>query len=159
MRRRRQNITDYRSRKALIVGDLPRVIVRKSNRHVRIQIANYTEGGDSIVASAYSKELVDLGWEGNCDNTPGAYLTGFMAGKRCKDAGIEEAVLDIGRHVPAKGSVIFAALKGLLDAGVSIPHDDKVLPDENRIAGKHLSDKIQTKFGEVKSKLQKGGDS
>jgi len=159
MKRRRENRTDYRSRKALIASELPRIIVRKSNRHMRIQIANYAEEGDRIVATAYSRELVKLGWEGNCDNTPGAYLTGLMAGKRCLDAGIDEAVLDIGRHVPTKGSVIFAALKGVIDAGVSVPHSEEVIPTEDRITGKHLSEKVQNKFDEIKSKLQKGGDS
>lgn len=159
MKRRRKNITDYRSRKALITGELPRVIVRKSNRYVRVQIANYVDSGDRIIASAFSKELAKLGWEGNFDSTPAGYLTGFMAGRRCVAAGIQEAVLDIGRHMPAKGSVVFAALRGVLDAGVSVPHNDEILPSDDRIAGKHLSDKVQAKFSEIKSNLQKGGDS
>ncbi|MEM2838881.1 MAG: 50S ribosomal protein L18 [Thermoplasmata archaeon] len=159
MKRRRKNITDYRSRKALITGGLPRIIVRKSNKHVRVQVADYLDSGDKIIASAFSKELAEFGWEGNFDNTPAGYLTGLMAGRRCKKAGIEEAVLDIGRHVPAKGSVVFAALKGMLDAGVSVPHDEEVLPNDDRISGKHLSEKTQSKFSEIKSKLQEGGDS
>jgi len=159
LKRRRQNRTDYRSRKALIISNLPRAVIRKSNRHIRIQIVNYLEKGDTILISAYSGELADLGWEGNFDNTPGAYLTGLMAGKRSIAAGVDEAVLDIGRHVPAKGSVIFAALKGLLDAGVSIPHSDEVLPSEDRINGKHLSDKIKSKIEGVKAKIEKGGDA
>jgi len=159
MRRRRKNITDYRSRKALVAGGLPRIIVRKSNKHVRVQVADYLDSGDRIIASAFSKELADLGWEGNFDNTPAGYLTGLMAGRRCKQAGIEEAVLDIGRHVPAKGSVVFAALKGIIDAGISVSHDEKVLPNDDRISGKHLSEKTQAKFSEIRSKLQEGGDS
>ena len=159
MKRRRKNITDYRSRKALISGELPRVIVRKSNRHVRVQVADYIESGDKIIASAFSKELAELGWEGNFDSTPAGYLTGLIAGRRCKDAGIEEAVLDMGRHVPTGSAVVFAALQGMLDAGVSVPHKEEILPSEDRIAGKHLSDKIQAKFNEIRSKLQKGGDS
>jgi len=157
MKRRRKNLTDYRSRKALIASGLPRLIVRKSNRHIRVQIADYFDSGDRIVASAFSKELARLGWEGSFDCTPAGYLTGLMAGLRCKAAGIEEAVLDIGRHVPAKGSVVFAALKGVLDAGVSVPHSDEVLPTEDRISGKHLSEKVQAKFSELRSKLQSGG--
>ncbi|MDH4122916.1 MAG: 50S ribosomal protein L18 [Thermoplasmata archaeon] len=157
LRRRKENRTDYRSRKALIASELPRVIVRKSNRHVRIQIAGYHEEGDKILVSAFSQELKNLGWEGNYDTTPAAYLTGLMAGERGVKAGIGEAVLDIGRHYPAKGSVIFAALKGLIDAGVEIPHDDDVLPSDDRVGGKHLSENMQTKIEEIKSKLQKGG--
>jgi len=158
MKRRRENRTDYRSRKALIKSDLPRAVVRKSNRHVRVQIINYSEKGDKVLASGYSGELTDLGWKGNCDNTPGSYLTGYLAGKRAVGAGIDEAVLDIGRHVPAKGSIIFAALKGLLDAGVSIPHSKEVLPSDDRISGKHLKGDAHGKFAEIKAKVQKGGD-
>jgi len=158
MKRRRENRTDYRSRKALIKSELHRAVVRKSNRHVRVQIIGYSEKGDNVIASCYSGELTDLGWKGNCDNTPGAYLTGYLAGKRSVGAGVKEAVLDIGRHVPAKGSVIFAALKGLLDAGVSIPHSKEVLPGDDRISGKHLSGDAHGNFTEIKAKIQKGGD-
>ena len=158
MKRRRENRTDYRSRKALIKSELPRAVVRKSNRHIRVQIIDYSEKGDNVLASGYSGELEDLGWKGNCDNTPAAYLTGLMAGKRAVASGNEEAVLDIGRHVPAKGSIIFAALKGLLDGGVSIPHDKEVLPKEDRISGKHLKGDASANFAAVKASVQKGGD-
>jgi len=157
-RRRRENRTNYRVRKALLKSDLPRAIVRKTNRHIRIQVANFHLKGDEIVASAYSGTLTSYGWQGNLDNNPAAYLTGLIAGKRCLEAGIEEVILDIGRHVPTKGSVVFAAMKGLLDAGVKIPHDDAVVPDEERIAGKHLSESIQAKFAEIRDKLQEGGE-
>jgi len=158
MKRRRENRTDYRSRKALIKSELPRAVVRKSNRHVRVQIIEYSEKGDKVLASGYSGELVEMGWKGNCDNTPGAYLTGYLAGKRAVTAGNKEAVLDIGRHVPVKGSIIFAALKGLLDAGVSIPHNKEVIPSDDRISGKHLPGDAHGKFTEIKAKVQKGGD-
>jgi len=158
MKRRRENRTDYHSRKALIKSGIPRAVVRKSNRHIRVQIIDYSEKGDTVLACGYSGELADMGWKGNCDNTPGAYLTGYLAGKRSVAAGVEEAVLDIGRHVPAKGSIIFSALKGLLDAGVSIPHSKEVLPSEDRISGKHLKGDAHGKFNEIKLKVQKGGD-
>jgi large subunit ribosomal protein L18 len=67
-------------------------------------------------------------------------------------------VLDIGRHAPSKGSVIFAALKGMLDAGMALPHSEEVLPKENRITGKHLSEGAQKSFAEVRAKMKKGGD-
>jgi large subunit ribosomal protein L18 len=158
MKRRRENRTDYRSRRALIKSELPRAVVRKSNRHIRVQIIHYSEKGDTVLASGYSGELADLGWKGNCDNTPGAYLTGCLAGKRAATAGVKEAVLDIGRHVPAKGSIIFAALKGLLDSGISIPHDKDILPGNDRISGKHLPGDAYGNFAEVKAKVHKGGE-
>jgi len=159
LKRRRENRTDYRSRKALIKSELPRAVVRKSNRHVRVQIIDFAMEGDKVIASGYSGELADIGWKGNCDNTPGAYLTGLLAGTRSIDAGVKEAVLDIGRHVPVKGSVIFAALKGLLDAGMTLPYSKEVLPNDDRVSGKHLSESTQKSFTAVKTKMmKKGGD-
>ncbi|HUW42760.1 MAG TPA: 50S ribosomal protein L18, partial [Thermoplasmata archaeon] len=99
-----------------------------------------------------------IGWKGSCDNTPGAYLTGFLAGTRSIEAGVKEAVLDIGRHAPVKGSVIFAALKGMLDAGMTLPHSKEVLPNNDRVSGKHLSESVQKNFTSVKEKMKKGGD-
>ena len=158
LKRRRENRTDYHSRKALIKSELPRAVVRKSNRHIRVQIIDFSVEGDKVLASGYSGELADLGWKGNCDNTPGAYLTGYLAGIKAQRAGVKDAVLDIGRHVPSKGSVIFAALKGLLDAGMVLPHSKEVLPKEDRIAGKHLSEGVQKNFMAIKAKIEKGGD-
>jgi hypothetical protein len=53
---------------------------------------------------------------------------------------VKEAVLDLGLRAPTKGSLVFATLKGILDAGVAIPHDERKLPDEKRIQGQHISD-------------------
>jgi len=47
---------------------------------------------------------------------------------------------------------IYAFLKGLLDAGLKIKHQEKVFPDENRIKGEHLKNKIN--FTEIKSKIE-----
>jgi large subunit ribosomal protein L18 len=42
-------------------------------------------------------------------------------------------------HEPVPGSKVFAVLKGALDAGLQIPHGEEVLPPEDRISGKHIS--------------------
>ena len=39
-----------------------------------------------------------------------------------------------------KGSSIYAALKGILDAGINLPYNKEILPSEDRIKGKHISD-------------------
>ena len=54
--------------------------------------------------------------------------------------GVEKTFLDIGLHIPSKGTRIFAALKGVVDAGVEVPHSEDILPDEGRISGKHIAD-------------------
>ena len=95
-RRRREERTNYYSRKKLLSSHEARAVVRRSNKNVAIQFAVFGMEGDSILASATSRELKGLGWTRACSNIPAAYLTGYLAGKRALKAGIEYAVLDIG---------------------------------------------------------------
>jgi hypothetical protein len=53
-------------------------------------------------------------------------------------SGVSEAILDIGLNPPVKGSRIYAALKGVLDAGLDIPHSEDVIPNDDRLSGKHI---------------------
>jgi large subunit ribosomal protein L18 len=96
--------------------------------------------GDEVLASANSRELTkSYGWKAPRGNVPAAYLAGFLCGQRAKAKGVTEAVLDIGLHSPSKGARVFAALKGVLDAGVEVPHSEEKLPEEERIEGKHIA--------------------
>jgi len=81
------------------------------------------------------------------------YLTGLLAGKKALDKGIKEGILDIGRYRPSKGNKLFATLKGVVDAGIQCPHDEEIIPSEERILGKHLDDKIAPLTGEIKDKI------
>lgn len=153
-RRRREGRTDYRQRQRLLRGRVPRAVVRLSLKNANVQFITYDEKGDKIVAAATSKELLKLGWTGSTGNLPAAYLTGYLAGKRASQNGVEEAVLDIGLKGPAKGSAIFAALKGMLDAGIAIPHGEEVLPAEERINGAHINENIGKMIEEVKSRME-----
>jgi large subunit ribosomal protein L18 len=109
--------------------------------------------GDTVIASASSIELRKLGWNGSTANLPTAYLTGLLAGKRAMEQKIDTAVLDIGLSSPVKGSKIFASLRGMLDAGISIPHGEKIFPSEERISGKHISESIPAEFDKIKNKI------
>ena len=141
LRRRREGKTDYRLRKKLILSGLPRLVVRGSLKHFTVQVTKAEINGDRVLASAHTKQLVrDFGWRGACGNIPAAYLTGLLAGLRAVNNGIKKAVLDIGLFSPIKGSRVFAALKGAIDAGMEIPCSEEVLPDEDRILGKHIAD-------------------
>ncbi len=151
-RRRREGRTDYRHRAALLRSDLPRAVVRKSNRNITVQLVTYDDKGDKVLASAVSTELADMGWSKSGKSTPGAYLTGLLAGKRAMEKGLEAAVLDIGLREPTKGALIFAALKGLVDAGIEIPHGDEMFPSDDRISGKHMKD-VAAMFAETKKKI------
>jgi len=153
-RRRRDGKTDYRKRLGLLKGNAPRAVFRKSLQNAIVQIVVYNPDGDRTVASAFSRELVRYGWGSATGNLPAAYLTGLLAGKRAKARGIESAVLDIGLNSPTKGSRVFACLKGLLDAGIEIPHDEEVLPSADRLEGKHLGENVMKAFKDVKAKLE-----
>jgi large subunit ribosomal protein L18 len=112
--------------------------VRKTNTTTIVQLVNAGTIGDYTVATAKSSELEAFGWQAATGNIPAAYLTGLLAGLRAKSSEIENAILDIGLHPPVKGSKIYAALKGVLDAGIEVPHDPEILPDEDRLAGAHV---------------------
>jgi large subunit ribosomal protein L18 len=103
------------------------------------EIVKAEAGGDKVVAYAHSAELAkNYGWLGATGNISSAYLTGLLCGFKALNQGVEKAVLDVGLHNPSKGSRIFAALKGALDAGLKVPFDKVMLPDEKRITGLHI---------------------
>ena len=140
-RRRREGKTDYRRRRKLIQSGMPRIVVRGSLKHMNVQVVMAEVVGDKVIASAHSSELVkDFGWLGGCGNVPAAYLTGLLCGFRTLAKGVKEAILDIGLHSPSRGARVFAALKGFLDVGVMVPHDEDILPSEERITGQHIAD-------------------
>ena len=152
-RRRREGRTDYRRRTALVKSGKHRAVVRRSNKHMTVQFVTYDSVGDRIVASAVSTELEKLGWTRSGRCAPGAYLTGYLAGKRALKKGVGEAVLDVGLRRPIRGCTLFAAMKGVIDAGVKIPHDDGMLPPEDRIKGKHMKDGAEGMFVDVRGKI------
>jgi len=153
-RRQREGKTDYRKRLNLLRSRKTRLVVRKSIKNTQVQFVEYKETGDSIIASAVSKELVSIyKWKYSTSSTPAAYLTGMLAAKRAKDKGIEECVLDIGRYMPVTGSKVFASLKGALDAGIQCPHNKEKLPKEDRLMGKHLDKNIMSDVEDIKNKI------
>lgn len=139
MRRRREGLTDYRQRLRLLKSGKPRLVARVSNKHIRAHVEQVGAVGDETVAFASSSDLAELGWEAPTGNLPSAYLTGALAGRRALEAGVEEAVLDIGLHSPTPGSKVFAIQEGAIDAGVEIPHNDAVLPEWSRNRGEHIA--------------------
>ena len=140
-RRRRKGKTDYRARKALVLSGLPRLVIRGTSKYMITQVIEAKATGDKVVASANSRELPEkYGWLGGCGNIPAAYLTGLLCGYRASALGIREAVLDVGLQTPSRGARLLAALRGVIDTGVVVPHDESVLPDESRIGGQHIVD-------------------
>ena len=140
MRRRREARTDYHQRLRLLKSGKPRLVVRKSNQQVRAQLVVTGPQGDETLAGATAADLREHGWEAPLGNMPAAYLTGLLAGLRALDAGVEEAVLDIGLNSPTPGSKVFAVQEGAIDAGLDIPHNDAVLADWSRTRGEHIAE-------------------
>jgi large subunit ribosomal protein L18 len=142
-RRRREGKTDYRRRLKLLLSKKYRVIVRKSNRYIRMQLVSNDRFGDKTLVSALSSELPKYGYDSGKCNCPTAYLTGLLFGKRAKEAGFDDGILDIGLNTPVHGSNIFAALEGAIDSGLAIPHDPAVFPTDDRISGTHIATFLQ----------------
>ena len=152
-RRRREGKSDYKARFSLLKSDKPRLVIRKTNRYIIVQLVDTTIAQDRVIAEKTSKELLKLGWPmekaGSLKSLPAAYLTGFLLARKLKGK-LKEAVLDIGLNKNVHGSRIYAALKGALDAGLYIPHNSKALPSIERIkSNKELSSLIE----KVKEKI------
>ena len=139
LRRRREGKTDYQARKALVSSGKPRLITRASLRNVTVQIAVAKPHGDEVLVAANSRELgKTYGWKAPSGNISSAYLTGYLCGLKAKAAGIKEAILDIGLIAPTKGAKVFAALSGVVDAGVNVPHSEEKIVKE-RMKGEHIA--------------------
>jgi len=149
-RRRREGRTDYAKRLALLKSGKPRMVVRKTNKRVIVQFVKPGAKGDETLATATTKELEKTGFPGKC-NTPSAYLTGLLAGRKAREKGVSEFVLDIGLHAATKGSIVFAALKGAVDAGLKTRYSEEALPSQERVNGNRLN--VSTQFEEARKKI------
>ena len=153
-RRRRQGKTNFKRRLALLKSKKTRAVVRKSHTGISIQLVEYRADGDRVLAHGTYSDLKKLGWTYSLTDTSASYLTGLIAGKNAVKNDIEEAVYDIGLMEPAKGSRVFAVLKGLIDAGLEIPRGEKKFPTYDRISGKEKGDPNFTKaFETMRSKI------
>ena len=157
--------TDYRKRLKNLISRKPRLVIRKSNKTIYVQIISYNPDGDKTLASANSKELLKLGYLGSTKNIPSAYLTGLLISKKAKEKSIKSITPDLGLRSAIKGSIPFAVIKGAKDGGLDLKIGKSVLPDESRIHGKHIMEftkqkksnsdlsNLEKKFNEIKTKL------
>lgn len=156
-RRRREGKTNYHARYKLILSKKPRVVVRKSNANTLLQLVIAEQKGDKTLLTVNSRELQDYGYTSSKSNIPAAYLTGLLFGKKMLALGIEEGIADIGLHASTKGNRIYAAIKGIVDAGVNVPHGAEIFPDEKRICGEHIKKytgvDIVAQFEQVREKI------
>jgi len=149
-RRRRENKTDYSSRMQILKAGLPRLVVRRTNRYITLQVIESKEAQDRIICSANSKELLKYGWKNSFSikNLNASYLTGYLCALKSIKAEANTAIADIGRHMSTKGNRIYAAIKGAIDAGLKINCSEEILPEIERInPDKHVLENIKKQGG------------
>jgi large subunit ribosomal protein L18 len=154
-RRRIEGKTDYKARRNLLMSGKPRIVIRVSNKYITTQIVESKEAQDFIISGVNSKELAEFGWKGSFKNIPASYLTGIMIGKKAAEKGINEIIFDIGMQRTTKGSRIYACLKGIIDAGISMNYGKEMIPGEERILGKHINEKLSEDIKKIKEKILK----
>lgn len=157
-RRVRIGKTDYRARKQLLISRKPRLVIRKSLKNTQIQIIVPQSAGDITLVSANTQDLRKYGYTAPTGNITSAYLVGLLLGYRAKKKGQTEAIPDLGLYHTTRGGLLYAALKGAIDAGLEIPHNPEIFPSEDRIMGKHIDKyrktNIAEQFGAVKQKIE-----
>jgi len=171
-----------------------RLVVRYSNKDITCQVVYASIAGDVVVAAAYAHELPEYGLKVGLTNYAAGYCVGLLLARRVLTKfgladtykGVEEAdgeeynvepvedgprpfycLLDAGLKRTSTGSKVFACLKGALDGGLDIPHnekrlvgyskDDKKLDAEvlrNYIYGSHVAEYMSTMADEEPEKYQ-----
>jgi len=156
-RRRKAGLTDYRRRLKLLRGRKPRAVVRISNTRTTCQLVSWAADGDLVSVTMTGSDLVKkYGWpnDQSLKSVPASYLVGFAMGKAAVASGSSEAVLDIGLAASTRGGRVYAALKGMVDAGLEIPHSEDVFPDEGRLTGAHINDKMTKAINDTKKSIE-----
>jgi large subunit ribosomal protein L18 len=156
-RRRKAGLTDYHRRLKLLRGNKPRAVVRISNTRVTCQMVNWAINGDQVMVTITGSDLTKkYGWpEGfSQKSVPACYLAGFALGKASLSMGCNEAVLDIGLAGSSPGGRVFSALKGMVDAGLEIPHGEDILPGDDRVNGAHINDDIGAAVDSTKKNIE-----
>ena len=149
LRRLRDEKTNYRKRKIMLMGKKDFVTVQISNENTQVQIHKPELSGDKVIASAHSRFLLSKGWKGSRKNVPAAYLTGYVAGKKAISKGAKNAIMYSGTRKYTQRMA--AALKGIIDAGLEVPADPETFPADERINGEHL--KVKNDISQMKSTI------
>ena len=158
-RRRHEGKTNYTKRRRMLEGKKPRIVIRKTGRYIMIQYIESRIAQDFVKFSTDSKKLLDFGWpkqkEGSLKSLPAAYLTGMLFAKIAEGKKLDgkEAIIDMGLVKSTKGSRIYSAAKGMIDAGFKTPCSEQVFPAENRIKNENSKEF----FDKVKQSIEKGG--
>ena len=134
-----------------------RLVARITNKDVVAQVVQPTLTGDRVTMAAYAHELPAFGVKVGLTNYAACYCTGLLLARRVltklgleKDyAGVKtvsgdyytpesekkaeerrpfKAILDAGLTRTTTGARVFGVLKGAVDGGVNVPHNEKRFP-------------------------------
>ena len=156
-RRRKAHKTDYGKRIKLLKSEKPRIVFRRTNRYIIAQYVESIEAKDKVIIGMSSKNLLKLGWpeknKGSLKSIPASYLTGYLIGKEIKSKKLEEPVVDFGMLRTKHKTKPHAFLKGLVDSGIEIKTQEKTFPEEERLMGESLKEKIDVE--KIKSNIDK----
>ena len=149
LRRLREEKTNYKKRGTMLTGKRDFITVNITNQNTQVQILTPGMTGDKVIASAHSRYLLEKGWKGSRKSVPAAYLTGYLAGKKALGQGAKDAIMYTGTRRYTQRMA--AALKGIVDAGVKVPADEKTFPPDERINGEHLT--VKNEISKIKSSI------
>jgi len=132
-----------------------RLIVRITNKDIICQVAYARIEGDVVICAAYAHELPQYGIKVGLTNYAAAYSTGLLLARRLLRKltldgiykGVEEAngedylvedvddkpgafraYLDVGLARTTTGARLFGVMKGAVDGGIDVPHNNKRFP-------------------------------
>lgn len=156
-KRRRQNKTDYLKRLKLLKSGAPRIVFRRTNRYIIAQYVVSREAQDKAVFGVNSKILLKNGWpekaQGSLKSIPASYLTGYYVGKKIQKDKLKTPIIDFGMIKTLHKTKVFGFLKGIIDSGIDINCKEEAFPEEARIRGESLKNKIN--FEEIKKNIEK----
>ena len=128
-KRRQECRTNYTRRLILLKSSHPRLVVRKTNRYLIVQIIESKHAQDKVIFSVNTKDLLKHGWpenkSGSLKSVTAGYLAGYLIGKKAKN--VSEVILDLGLIPNTSGSRVYSVVKGVSDSGVKINFDKKLL--------------------------------
>jgi len=142
-RRKREGKTDYSKRLSHLKSEKTRFVIRSSTNNLIIQAIDYSADGDKVITTIKSTDLKKYGWSYSTGNIPASYLTGLLFGNKVKEK-IKEGIIDLGLKTITKGTRLPAAIKGIVDSGLKVNHNESIFPSEETISGKKIADFAKT---------------
>jgi len=150
-RRRQEGKTNYTKRLILLKGNVPRLVVRKSNKYLLLQIVESVHAQDKVLVSVSTKDLLKNGWPvdkaGSLKSLGACYLAGLLLGKKASEKVKGKIILDSGLIPSTNGSRVYAAVKGVKDSGMNISIGEDVLPNDEKIKKHDFFEDIKGKIG------------